>query len=60
MFHIKALVPEFWCSDFEASLRFYTESLGFKVTQRRGTDRHAYLELGDAQLMIAKWHQDGT
>lgn len=60
MFHIHGLVPELWCSDFPESLRFYTEVLGFSVTQRRGDDYHAYLELGDAQLMIAHWKQDGT
>lgn len=60
VFHIKGLVPEFWCLDFEVSLRFYTEVLGFTVTQRRGQDRHAYLERGEAQLMLAHWHQDGT
>lgn len=60
MFQIRGLVPELWCSDFEASLRFYTDVLGFSVTQRRGSDRHAYLELGEAQLMIAHWQQDGT
>jgi catechol 2,3-dioxygenase-like lactoylglutathione lyase family enzyme len=59
-FHIHSLVPEFWCSDFEESLRFYTEVLGFSVTQRRDNDRHAYLELGDAQLMVARWEPDGT
>lgn len=59
-FHIHSLVPEFWCSNFEKSLRFYTNVLGFSVAQRRGNDRHAYLELGDAQLMIAHWEQDGT
>lgn len=59
-FHIHALVPELWCSDFERSLQFYTETLGFSVTQRRGSDRHAYLELGGAQLMIAHWEPDGT
>ena len=60
MFHIHGLVPELWCSDFQESLRFYTEVLGFTVTQRRGNDFHAYLERGDAQLMIAHWEQDGT
>ena len=59
-FHIHSLVPEFWCSDFEESLRFYTDVLGFSVTQRRDNDRHAYLELGDAQLMVARWEPDGT
>ena len=60
MFKIHDLVPEFWCSDFDQSLRFYTEVLGFSVTQRRGDDHHAYLELGSAQLMIAHWEQDGV
>jgi catechol 2,3-dioxygenase-like lactoylglutathione lyase family enzyme len=60
MFHIHGLVPELWCSNFNETLRFYTEVLGFAVTQRRGSDYHAYLELGDAQLMIAHWEQDGT
>ena len=60
MFHIHKLVPEFWCSDFEESLKFYTEVLGFSVTQRRNNDHHAYLDLDDAQLMIAHWEQDGV
>lgn len=46
MFHINSLVPEFWCSDFDESLQFYTEILGFKVAQRRGKARDVYLELG--------------
>ncbi len=60
VYHINGLVPEFWCSDFDESLRFYTEVLGFSVGQRRGDDHHAYIERGDAQLMIARWEQDGT
>ncbi len=60
MFHIHSLVPEFWCSDLEESVRFYTEMLGFSVTQRRGEGHHAYLELGNAQLMLAHWEQDGV
>lgn len=60
MFHIHGLVPELWCSNFDESLHFYTEVLGFSVTQRRDSDYHAYLGLGDAQLMIAHWRQDGT
>lgn len=60
MFQIHDLVPEFWCSDFDESLRFYTGVLGFSVVQRRGDDRHAYLALGDAQIMLAHWVQDGS
>ncbi len=60
MFQIHTLVPEFWCSNFDKSLHFYTKVLGFSVTQRRGNDLHAYLELGNAQIMIACWEQDGS
>jgi len=53
-------VPEFWCSNFDESLHFYTEVLGFSVAQRRGNDHHAYLEFEGAQIMIARWKQDGS
>lgn len=58
-FEIEPLVPELWCSDFERSMRFYTDSIGFKVAQRRGQDPHAYLSLNGAQIMIAHWTLDG-
>ena len=60
MKRINSLVPEFWCSDFEESLDFYTNVLGFAVVQRRDHSFHAYLELGGAQIMLASWQQDGT
>ncbi len=60
MDRINALVPELWCSDFDASLHFYVEVCGFSVGQRRGDDKHAYLTLGESQLMIGTWEQDGT
>ncbi len=60
VFHINSLVPELWCSDFEESLRFYTDVLGFTVNQRRGEDHHAYLSLQGSQLMLGAWEQDGT
>ncbi len=60
VFHINSLVPELWCSDFEESLRFYTDVLSFTVIQRRGEDHHAYLSLQEAQLMLGAWEQDGT
>ena len=59
-FSINSLVPELWCSDFEQSLSFYTQILGFSVVQRKGTAQHAYLELQGSQIMIASWKQDGT
>ena len=60
MFQVHTLVPEFQYSNFDKSLDFYTKIVGFSVTQRRGNDLHAYLELGKAQIMIACWKQDGT
>ncbi len=60
MFHINPLVPELWCSNFDESIRFYTDVLGFSVAQRRGGDKHAYLSLQGSQIMIACWEQDGT
>ena len=59
-FHINSLVPELWCSNFENSLRFYRDVLGFSVAQRRGVDHHAYLSLQGAQLMLGAWERDGT
>lgn len=58
-FEINPLVPELWCSDFEASMQFYTTTLGFDVAQQRGTDPHAYLAFHGAQIMIAHWKLDG-
>ena len=59
-FQIKPMVPEFWCSNFEPSLDFYTNVLGFEVVQRFEQNLHAYLELEGAQIMLASWEQDGT
>ena len=46
------LVPELHCSDIEASLRFYTQVLGFSILFSRPEERFAYLEREDAQVMI--------
>ncbi|MBW4973432.1 VOC family protein [Roseovarius mucosus] len=59
-FAINPLVPELWCSDFEVSLEFHTNILGFEVAQQRGHDPHAYLTLHGAQIMLAHWQLDGT
>jgi hypothetical protein len=37
------LVPELICSDYEASLGFYVQRLGFRVLYARGEDRFAFL-----------------
>lgn len=46
------IVPELACSDFEASLTFYTGVLGFAVRYDRPEERFAYLDLNGAELML--------
>lgn len=58
-FSINALTPELWCTDFEISLAFYKDVLGFDIGQRRGQDPHAYLSREGAQIMLAHWTLDG-
>jgi catechol 2,3-dioxygenase-like lactoylglutathione lyase family enzyme len=58
MFEINSLVPELLCSDFERSLKFYVECLGFEISQRRNNEPHAYIALQGSQLMLAA--RDGT
>jgi catechol 2,3-dioxygenase-like lactoylglutathione lyase family enzyme len=50
--HYSSLVPELSCSDFQASLKFYTEMLGFEIMHGRPENGFAYLGLGQAQIMI--------
>jgi catechol 2,3-dioxygenase-like lactoylglutathione lyase family enzyme len=52
------IVPELIVRDFAASLRFYTELLGFTVRFTRTHPDFAYLELGEAQLMLEA-HDEG-
>ncbi|WP_208294041.1 bleomycin resistance protein [Ilumatobacter fluminis] len=52
-----ALVPELSCSDLDVSMHFWTGVLGFSCRFRREEDRFAYLELGDAQVMLEERHQ---
>lgn len=40
------LLVQLWVSDLERSLRFYTETLGFQVTERRDDLQFAHLECG--------------
>jgi catechol 2,3-dioxygenase-like lactoylglutathione lyase family enzyme len=46
------IVPELYCSDFQRSLTFYVEVLGFSVRYSRPEERFAYLDLDGAELMI--------
>ena len=46
------IVPELYCSDFDASLEFYTSGCGFSIEYSRDEDRFAYLRRGEVRLMI--------
>ena len=46
------IVPELYCSDFDASLAFYTSVCGFSIDYSRDEERFAYLRRGEARLMI--------
>jgi catechol 2,3-dioxygenase-like lactoylglutathione lyase family enzyme len=48
------LVPEFSVSDFERSLRFYVDLVGFEALYARPERAFAYLSLGGAELMIER------
>ncbi len=52
MASLNALVPELSITDFSKSLDFYTRILGFTIRYQRPEEGFAYLELGEAQLMI--------
>lgn len=49
---INPLVPELYVRDFDRSLAFYRERVGFGVLYMRPEERFAFLEREDAQLMI--------
>lgn len=50
------MVPELTVVDLEQSIDFY-RSLGFSVRFRRAEPPFAYLELGEAQLMLEEIHE---
>ena len=51
------MVPELSVSDFNKSLSFYRDILGFKVRNQRQDPDFAYLELERVQIMIEQIHQ---
>lgn len=53
------MVPELTVMNFEQSLRFYTEILGFKVRNQRSAPNFAYLEQEQVQIMIEQFHETG-
>ena len=55
-----ALVPELYVTDFEKSLTFYTNVLGFEVAFSRPEEHFAYLQLGKAQIMLDQFVEGGS
>ncbi|EKF9599534.1 bleomycin resistance protein [Vibrio cholerae] len=51
------MVPELSVSDFNNSLIFYRDLLGFNVRNQRENPDFAYLELERVQIMIEQVHQ---
>lgn len=57
-----SLVPEFYVLDFQKSLDFYVQVLGFKIEYRRENPQFAFLSYQESQLMIQQeeenedWH----
>lgn len=60
--NVKQAVPFFWVHDMDASIRFYVDGLGFKMTMKwveEGKLRWCWLELGDAAIMLQEFRKDG-
>lgn len=51
-FYSTPLTPELCCSDFSASLAFYTNVLGFVIQYQRPEEGFAMLERQGARLML--------
>jgi lactoylglutathione lyase len=60
--NVQQAVPFFWVQALDASVRFYTEGLGFTLTKQwldEGKLRWCWLQLGDAAVMLQEFWQEG-
>jgi catechol 2,3-dioxygenase-like lactoylglutathione lyase family enzyme len=60
--NVRQAVPFFNVKDIEASLRFYVDGLGFRITRQWEPDgqiRWCWLELGQVALMLQQYWKDG-
>ena len=60
--NVKQAVPFFWVRDMNASLRFYVEGLGFKMTNHWAHEarlRWCTLVLDDVAIMLQEFWSDG-
>lgn len=46
------LIPELYVSDLKESLKFYIDTVGFKVEYERPENKFVFLSLNGAQLML--------
>ena len=56
--NVKQAVPFFMVSNIEASLRYYVDGLGFRMTNKwidQGKLRWCWLQLGGASLMLQEY-----
>ncbi len=53
------LVPELTVADFDLSLRFYVDLLGFEIAHQRESPAFAYLNRDGAQFMLEAFHDTG-
>ncbi|MEK2044723.1 VOC family protein [Vibrio parahaemolyticus] len=53
------MVPELSVSNFEESLNFYQNLLGFKIRNQRSNPEFAYLENENVQIMLEQIHDTG-
>jgi catechol 2,3-dioxygenase-like lactoylglutathione lyase family enzyme len=51
------MVPELLVTNFNKSLDFYTDILGFSIRIRREQPDFVYLEKGKIQLMLEQVHE---
>jgi len=59
---VKQAVPFFNVTDIEASLKFYVDGLGFRMTNAwspEGRIRWCWLELGNVAVMLQEYWRDG-
>jgi len=60
--NVTQAVPFFQVTDISASLRFYVDGLGFKMTKQwieDGKLQWCWLEIGDAALMLQEYRKAG-
>lgn len=60
--NVQQTVPLLAVADMAATLRFYVDGLGFKITRRwddQGKLRWCWLELGGAALMLQEFPKEG-